>query len=55
MAFHLVYDNFNTKFEKLCIINKVRNRFEPNWVNLVFKPIFTIEILCIMIITSTIL
>jgi hypothetical protein len=55
MALHLVYGKLNTKFENLRIINGVRSRFEFDWVNLVFKPTFTIKFLCIMIITCIIL
>ncbi len=53
MALHLVYGIKNLK--NFDIINKVNRRFEPNWVNLVFKPTFTSEILCNMITTCIIL
>jgi hypothetical protein len=55
MALHLVYGKLNINFEKLSITNKVRSRFELDWVNLVFKPTLTLEVLCIMIITCIIL
>jgi len=43
MAFHLIYNKLNIKFEYVKI-------FELDKVNLVFKPTFTLEFLCIMII-----
>jgi hypothetical protein len=37
--------SWTQNLKKIGILNKMRSKFEPNWVNLVFKPTFTLKIL----------
>ncbi len=42
MALHLVYSKLITNLKNFGITNWMKSRFELIWLNLVFKPTFTL-------------